>query len=174
MNKYYYPILLGLLIILSCNNSHQVILENEIRNNLRSSINMQEVGERTFLLDSLSAPCPVYMVAQEKDSLTTISFLNEYNFSIYTYSYDNQELNRIIHLPSPEIEIVRPKCFSYISDSLYTILDTSLMQLITCNDKSNTIVSKISLKGDNAEDWPDFFHNIFQPVLILWYLMMDA
>lgn len=158
MNKYLYLILLGLLALGSCNkNNNQVILENEIKNNLKSTIEMQEVGGRTFLLDSMSAPRPVYMVAQESDSLTTISFLNEYNYSIYTYSYDDQELSRILHLPSSEIEIVRPKCFAFISDSLYTVLDTSLMQLITCDGKNNKIVSKINLKGDNGEDWPDYF-----------------
>lgn len=155
MMKYLFVLILAMVIV-GCDSNHVAML-NKNEGKLTNHIKMEEVDVKTFHLDSCSAPRPTYMHLTENDSTRELSFLNEYNGSIYKYDYDSGEYLDLLELPIGSNKIINPRGYVFVSDTICGILDTSQMKLFMYDIHHNNILSEYDLKGDKKSTWPKFF-----------------
>lgn len=168
MAKHLITLLLLLLLLLIGCKRNQIILDNEKEGELINNIELEEVGIKIFQLDSCSAPRPIYMHLAEKNSSRELSFLNEYNGSIYQFNYDSCINTGIIKLPRETKKIINPKGYVFISDSIYGILDIGQTKFLTCNINNGKIVSEFDLRGNKKSNWfklyPQFLPTTSNPL----------
>lgn len=74
------------LMIAACSQPIKEI-KNPQKGKLLNRISCVLKGEKQFLLDSISAPRPSYMQIIQNQDHRLLTFLNEYNSSIYFYDY---------------------------------------------------------------------------------------
>ena len=146
-----------ILLLAACSNQKQCTVVNELDTSSYKKAPYSETAEKVFELDSCSAPRPVYMGIQDINGRRVLTFLNEYNYSIYGYDYDSNKQSFVYALPTGGEEIIRPKAYVFMQDSVCGVLDVSLMKLLICDFKESSIVSQFDLRGDNNPQWPDYY-----------------
>lgn len=151
-------LIISIIILVMAGCSHnQVVMYNNNEGKMTSNIEMEEVATKIFHLDSCSAPRPTYMYYAWNDSCRELTFLNEYNASIYKYDYDSGDTIGVIKLPISSKSIVNPRGYVFISDSVSGILDTSRMKLFIYDSYNNRLLTEYDLKGDKKSTWPNFY-----------------
>lgn len=144
------------LVMIGCVRN-QVTMDNGNEGKMKNNIKMEEIATKIFHLDSCSAPRPTYMHYAGNDSCRELTFLNEYNASIYKYDYDSGDSIGMLKLPIDIKNIVNPRGYVFISDSVCGILDTSQMKLFIYDSYNNAILTEYDLKGDKKTTWPRFY-----------------
>lgn len=164
---------LALITLASCN-YYQIEQKNEREGQLNASMQLVETGSKSFLLDDETAPKPLY-IQMINDSLRgrQLTFLNDYNNSIYFYSYDTlQYLDKIKFDKNGPNAVQMPEGY-YIKnlDSIYIF--SRLLKILLANSDGK-VLKRASLNGNNdvrgkdiswAYKYPEFYVQTSTPFM---------
>lgn len=151
----YIYLFLSLCIVVACNRNTVVTIHNLQKGRLHATHELVECGEKTFELDSVSAPKAIYMQFLKMGGRNVLSFLNTYNASLYFYDYDtNEHISTYCFKQDFGNEIRKPGAYYIANEDSVFILDMAKMNLAILDYKKNLLLDKISLKGDEEKDWP--------------------
>lgn len=145
-------------VIISCTNSNIIRIENPKQGMLNNSYQLVSKDTKSFSLDSMTAPRPIYIQllknANGEDSILT--FLNQYNNSIYFYNYrSNCFLYNIALNKDDNNKFNRIGGYYYKNrDSIY-VYDMAEVKLYL-TDTDGTMRQPIQLHDENP-DWPLYF-----------------
>lgn len=166
-------VLLTLLTInMSCNQNNSEIV-NDYYLSLNSTVNLVQVGEKNYLLDSYTAPKPTYIQSGvTSENINYISFLNKDQKRIYIYNIDNEKIVKTINLANEEL-----KSYQNISaynienpDSIY-IFDEVENEILLLNKDLEVLssISTIDYSESKNFEWtlkfPQYFANTSSPFL---------
>jgi len=140
-----FPIIVQFL--LSCNKS-TINVENPKQRILKSKYELVVSDERKYNIDSVTAPRPVYMQYIKGNILT---FLNQYNKTIYFYNYNSFKLEKKIFLDK-ENKLYRIGGYYYINDDSIYVYDVPDVKLYLVD--SNGKIKKGIALHDNNHEWP--------------------
>jgi len=134
------------LLFYSC--SDIVSIKNTKKEQMKPVKELKQVNTKSFLLDANTAPKPLY-IQMINDSLGNrqLSFLNNYNNSIYIYYYETPEFIKKITFDKNGPNAVRKPIGFHIKnqDSIYIYRDFSF-EVLLANSKGN-VLNKIYLTG---------------------------
>lgn len=133
-------------LFVSCN-KNQIKLVNEKKGELRSTVELQQVASKSFLLDDETAPKPLYVqLIKDSTSSRQLTFLNNYNNSIYFYNYENLDFNKKITFDKNGPNGIQMPMGYHIKspDSIY--IYHNLFEVVLSNRKG-VVLNKISLNG---------------------------
>ncbi|WP_081997732.1 DUF4221 family protein [Wocania ichthyoenteri] len=134
------------LLFYSCTDS--VSIMNTKKGQMKAVKELRQVSAKSFLLDTDTAPKPLY-IQMINDSLGNrqLSFLNNYNNSIYIYNYETPEfIKKITFDKNGPNAVKKPKGFHIKNtDSIYIYSDF-LFEVLLANNKGE-VLNKISLTG---------------------------
>lgn len=128
-------------------------MRNPQKGKLLNRISCVLKGEKQFLLDSISAPRPSYMQVIQNQDHRLLTFLNEYNSSIYFYDYLTTKFVKKINFGSETNDIIKPAGYFISGDDSLFMLDRARMDLVVFH--KNKIVQRIPLKDNRLKDWPN-------------------
>jgi hypothetical protein len=167
--KYLSIALLTLAALSGC--KHNVVeLKNRYQGKLKASIRLNTVGEKTFQLDSSTAPRPQYMqMYTDSGGTENLTFLNTYNKSIYFYDYNTTQYShkndyRKLHVALPSAYLVKN------SDSIY-IYDRKKNELILTDHllQSKKVIPLITHGDVKNYNWvhsfPQYYPHTVTPIL---------
>jgi len=169
----YVPLCCIILLLVSCNNN-QIKLKNYKKGKLHATMQLTQIGSKSFLLDDETAPKPYY-IQIINDSLEgrQLTFLNNYNNSIYFYHYKNSEfIKRITFDKNGPDGIQKPMGYHIKNtDSIYIF--SMLSKVLLTNSKAR-VLNKISLNGGHdirkpsalwAYIYPEFYVETVTPFI---------
>ncbi|MBC9798554.1 DUF4221 family protein [Sinomicrobium weinanense] len=162
-----------LLVFVSCNNQ-QVTLPNDRKGEMHASMKLAEVGSKSFLLDNETSTKPLY-IQMIKDSLGSrqLTFLNNYNNSIYFYQYNNPRFVKKITFDKDGPSGVQMPEGYYIKDPDSIYIFSRLLKVFLANSNAD-VLKKISLNGGNditnrdrnwAYRYPEFYVETVSPFM---------
>ncbi|MCF8716347.1 DUF4221 family protein [Joostella atrarenae] len=150
-------VLLGIIIVFtfySCSESIAKI-KNEKEGELNASIKLVEVGSKSFSLDSDTAPQPQYIqIVKDSTGTREITFLNNYNNSIYYYNYDSSQFTNKITFDKNGPDAIKNPMGYYIKnkDSIY-IYDMGTAD-VKISNMEGRVSNSISLRGvEDSKTW---------------------
>ncbi|QTO27152.1 MULTISPECIES: DUF4221 family protein [unclassified Bacteroides] len=153
---FYIAVIIALAI--SCTQSNVIRIENSKEGMLHSSYQLVLNDTKSFCLDSMTAPRPIYIQllknANGEDSILT--FLNQYNNSIYFYNYKNSSfLSNIAFNKNDNNKFRRIGGYYYKNrDSIY-VYDMAEVKLYLTN-MDGTMRQPIQLHDENL-NWPLYY-----------------
>lgn len=162
-----------LLVLVSCTNK-RIELKNDKKGKLQATMQLKEVGTKSFVLDDETAPKPLY-IQVVNDSLGDrhLTFLNNYNNSIYFYNYENLKfIKRIIFDKDGPDGVQMPEGY-HIKNSDSIFIFSRLLKVFHVNSSSE-VLNKISLNNghdirgkDNswAYRYPEFYLETVAPFM---------
>lgn len=163
----------ALLLIASCSNN-RIEIKNDKKGKLQAKMALDEIGSKSFILDDETAPKPLYIqIINDTLGERQLTFLNNYNNSIYFYDFENQEFLKKITLdkdgpdgvPMPEGYHIKNQ------DSIY--LFSRLLKIFLINSNGN-VINKASLNSGHdvrgkdigwAYRYPEFYLETVTPFM---------
>lgn len=152
----------------------QISIENEKMGLMTPTMELKQVKTKSFLLDTNTAPKPLY-IQMTSDSLDTrqLSFLNNYNNSIYIYNYDVPKFIKKITFDKDGPNGVKGPMGYHIKniDSIY--IYSKLLEISLTNSQGK-ILNKVSLIGgsdirkspiDWAYTYPSYYVETVTPFM---------
>lgn len=142
---------------ISCTQSNVIRIENPKQGMLNNSYQLVLNDTKSFCLDSITAPRPIYIQllknSNGEDSILT--FLNQYNNSIYLYDYKNNSFVGNIVLNKNSNKFRRIGGYYYKNkDSIY-VYDMAEVKLYLTNT-DGAMKQPIQLHDENP-NWPLFY-----------------
>ena len=163
----------SLFVFFSCNNN-QIKLENHKKGKMHATMQLSEIDSKSFFLDSDTAPKPLY-VQVITDSLgeKQLTFLNNYNNSIYFYEYKNMEYVKKITFDEKGPNGV-PMPMGYHIKNIDSIYVFSGFLKISLTNSKGEVLNNISTNGGHdvkkydkrwAYIYPEFYLQTVTPFM---------
>ncbi len=162
-----------LLLFASCKNN-QLKLENDKKGQMTAIMGLSQIQTKSFVLDSNTAPKPYY-IQIIKDSLggRQLTFLNDYNNTIYFYDYDGLKFSKKITFDKNGPDAVQKPMGYHIKnmDSIYIF--SQYAEILLANSKGN-VSKKVSLIGGHdlkkavqfwVYSYPEFYVETVIPLM---------
>lgn len=158
-----------LLNLVSCT-KHTVSIENERKGMMKSNFFLQEVNQKKFYLDSVTAPKPIYsQLYENKSGNRILTLLNQYNNSIYFYDYDKSNSIKRVHFEKEGANGILKPLGYYIKnmDSIY-VYDMVKIEIVL-SDSSGVCKQRFPLKTSIDTQWslykPQYYFTTVNPII---------
>jgi hypothetical protein len=172
MNIRFFTILQLTLIVNACSND-TIKIKNDRQGTLKSSIKLEIIDQKKFMLDSTTAPKVQYMeIIEGKNNNRIFTFSNEFTNSIYFYDYETQKFIKKLSFKKKGNNAVYCIKGYYIKskDSIY-IYNKPLTELVLA-DYNGKVINRISLRGNKLDkkwylNYPQYVPLTVNPLIVI-------